>query len=421
MKLTNEVFKYDFWNETRVWRITLKILYISTSFLEPNKGATIYTDLAEALNEAGHDITVAVNEQARNKKRTEMKKERGFDVLRIVTGNYYDVGFIEKGITTLKIPFLMGKGIAKYLGNKRFDMILFESPPVTNAGLIAWAKKKFQCPAYLMLKDIFPQNAVDLGIMKPKGLVYHYFKWKERNLYQTANYIGCMSSANKQYIIEHNPWLDPNKVELFPNTKKLNYDIESDGHTIRKKFGILEESYIFLFGGNMGKPQYVDLLCYAIKACKDEEGIFFIFVGRGAERYKLEQTIRENDIGNALLIENLPRDEYEQIIREINVGLIVLDPRFTIPNYPSRILSYMEYAKPVLAATDKITDIKDLINEAQCGEWVWSADINAFIDKIKEMSRQPDIAHKGENGRKYLENNLQVGHSVAILECHFKK
>lgn len=399
----------------------MKILYISSSFLEPNKGATIYNDLAEALNEAGHDITVAVNEQLRNKKSTEMKKERGFDVLRIVTGNYYDVGFIEKGITTLKVPFLMRKGIEKYLGNKRFDMILFESPPVTNAAFIAWAKKKFECPAYLMLKDIFPQNAVDLGIMKRNGLLYHYFKSKEKKLYQTANYIGCMSPANKRYIIEHNSWIDPNKVELFPNTKKLNYDIESNKHTIRKKFGIPEESYIFLFGGNMGKPQYVDLLCDAIKACKDEKGIFFLLVGRGTDRYKLEQIIKENDIQNALLIENLPRDEYEQITRESDAGLIVLDPRFTIPNYPSRILSYMEYAKPVLAATDKITDIKDLINEAQCGEWVWSADFNAFIDKIKEMSGRPDIADKGENGHKYLENNFQVGHSVAILECHFKK
>lgn len=398
----------------------MNILYISTSFLEPNKGATIYTDLAEALNEAGHDITVAVNEQKRNKKSTEMKKERGFDVIRIVTGNYYDVGFIEKGITTLKIPFLMQKGIEKYLGNKRFDLILFESPPVTNAGLIAWAKNKFDCPAYLMLKDIFPQNAVDLGIMKRNGILYHYFKSKEKNLYQTADYIGCMSPANKQYIVEHNSWLDPNKVELFPNTKRLNSNIKSDKNKIRKKFGIPKESFIFLFGGNMGKPQYIELLCDAIKACKDEKGIFFLFVGRGTDRYKLEQTIKVNEIRNALLIENLPRDEYEQITREIDAGLIVLDPRFTMPNYPSRILSYMEYTKPVLAATDKITDIKELINETQCGEWVWSADLKAFIDKIKEMSRQPDIADKGENGRKYLENNFQVGHSVEILERHFK-
>ena len=124
----------------------MRILYIATSFPEPNKGATIYTDLAEALHEAGHEITVAVSEQARNLSQTQMKKERGFDVLRVVTGNYYDVGLIEKGITTLRNPTLMKKGISQYLSDRKFDFILYEAPPVTNASLVSWAKIKFQCP-----------------------------------------------------------------------------------------------------------------------------------------------------------------------------------------------------------------------------------------------------------------------------------
>jgi len=393
----------------------VRILYISTSFPEPNKGATIYTDLAEVLHESGHEITVAVSEQAKNKKVTGIKLERGFKVLRIATGNYYDVGLIEKGITTLRIPILMKKGISKYLGDCEFDMILFEAPPVTNAGLVAWAKKKFNCPAYLMLKDILPQNAVDIGIMKNKGLIYRYFTVKERKLYETADYIGCMSKANIEYIIRNNPWLDPNKVELFPNTKKIVSEIPDIKGEMRKRYNIPENSCVFLFGGNMGKPQYVELLCEAVKSCKNNNNIFFLFVGRGTERYKIEHTIKEFHIKNALVIENLPRDEYEQITRECDVGLVILDPRFTIPNYPSRILSYMEYAKPVLAATDKVSDIKELISEADCGEWVWSGDTEGFIEKIKEMAASNDLSVKGYNGRKYLEKHFRIEDSVEIL------
>lgn len=398
----------------------MRVLYIATSFPEPTKGATIYTDLAEALHEDGHEITVAVSEQARNKQHTEMKKERGFDVLRIVTGNYYDVGFIEKGITTLKIPVLMRQGIKKYLGDRTFDLILFEAPPVTNAGLVAWAKKQFNCPAYLMLKDIFPQNALDLGIIKRDGLIFRYFTAKEKKLYKTADKIGCMSLANKQYIIDHNSWLNPDKVNIFPNTKKLTDDIDPDGFPLREQYDIPKEACVFLFGGNMGRPQCIDFLCEAIKECKDEVGMYFLFVGRGTDRYKLVQTIKENDIKNAFVIENLPRNEYEQITKECDVGLIVLDPRFTIPNYPSRILSYMEYAKPVLAVTDKVTDIKELIEEAQCGEWVWSGDIDGFVDKVKEMAKSERLAALGANGRKYLEDMFDVKRSVEILETTMK-
>lgn len=397
----------------------MKILYIATSFPEPDKGSTIYTDLAEALHEAGHEITVVVSEEIKNLTHTQMRKERGFDVLRIVTGNYYDVGFIEKGITTLKIPIIMKRGISKFLKSKEYDFILFESPPVTNASLVKWAKQKFNCPSYLMLKDIFPQNAVDLGVIRKDGIIYKYFKRKEKRLYQVADIIGCMSEANKQYIINHNSWLNQDKVEIFPNTKKIkgkNYYVKKE---FRKKNFIPDDACVFLFGGNMGKPQYIDLLCEAILELKDEEKIYFIFVGRGTERYKLENTIKKHNIKNAMIMGNLPRDEYEQILCECDVGLIILDPRFTIPNFPSRILSYMEYAKPILAATDNVSDIKKLIEDANCGEWVWSGDKAVFINKIMQMSRNYDLTTKGKNGLKFFEKNFTVEKSVEILEKHF--
>lgn len=397
----------------------MRVLYIATSFPEPNKGATIYNDLAEALHEAGHNIVVVVSEQPRYILKTTMKYERGFEVLRIVTGNYYDVGLFEKGITTLKIPLLMKRGIKKYFNDRKFDFILFESPPVTNASLVSWAKKKFDCPSYLMLKDIFPQNAVDIGIMKKNGFLFKYFSGKEHRLYESADIIGCMSGANKEYILRHNSWINDEKVELFPNTKKITADYLTDRWMIRDKYSIHKDACLFLFGGNMGKPQHIDLLCEVIEECKGYKGIYFLFVGRGTERYKLEQTIKNKEVTNARVIENLPRDEYEQITKECNVGFIILDPRFTIPNYPSRILSYMEYAKPILAATDKVTDLKELITEVQCGEWVWSGDKDAFVEKILKMAKDVDLTQKGIRGRKYLEMNFDISNSVKILENHF--
>lgn len=399
----------------------MRILYIATSFPEPSKGASIYTDLAEALHESGHEITVAVSEQPKNLSQTSIKKERGFDVLRIVTGNYYDVNLIEKGITTLLIPIMMRQGISKYLGNKEFDFILYEAPPVTNANLVTWAKKKFNCPSYLMLKDIFPQNAVDIGMMKKNGLLYKFFLNKEKQLYDSASVIGCMSEENRKYILEHNPFINPNKVELFPNTKKLTDNYIPEEYTMRQQYSIPKDACVFLFGGNMGKPQYVDLLCEAMVECKDDKSVFFLFVGRGTERYKLEKTIEVNHIENALLLENLPRDTYEQITKECDVGLIVLHPDFTIPNYPSRILSYLEYSKPVLAATDKATDIKEFIEEIDCGEWTWSGDLDSFVEKIKKMANSKNLSVRGMKGREYIENNLTVSQSVSLLEKYFNK
>ncbi|SDD99150.1 Glycosyltransferase involved in cell wall bisynthesis [Bhargavaea beijingensis] len=398
----------------------MKVLYIATSFPEPQKGATIYTDLAEALHGAGHEITVVVSEQKRNKEKTELGNERGFEVLRVVTGNYYDVSLIEKGITSLRMPLVMKKEMKRHLQNRKFDFILFESPPVTNASLVAWAKRHFNCPAYLMLKDIFPQNAADLGIMKKSSPIYTFFSKKEKALYRTADWIGVMSEANRNFILANNESIDPKKVEIFPNTKKVQDIMVAETNLVmREKLGIPKQATVFLFGGNMGRPQYIELLCEAVKECKEEQDIFFLFIGRGTDRYRLDNVIKEHEIKNALLLENLPRDKFEQITREIDVGLIILDSRFTIPNYPSRILSYMEYGKPVLAATDRVTDIKELIEDANCGEWVWSGDSKAFIESIRKMSANESLSSQGQNGRKYLEQSFTVERSVKILEKHF--
>lgn len=401
----------------------MKILYIATSFPKESKGATIYTDLAEAIHQKGHEITVAVSEQKRNQQKTTLETERGFKVLRAVVGDYYDVNFIKKGIVTILLPFIMKKEIKKNLGKEQFDMVLFETPPITNAGVVAWAKKHFKCKSYLMLKDIFPQNGVDLGILGSGLLgkvIFNYFKFKEKFLYKTADIIGCMSEGNKKYLLEHNPEIPEQKVEIFPNAKKITEDYQCEDFSVRQKLGIPEDACVFLFGGNMGKPQYVEILAAAAKEFKNDNNVFFVFVGRGTEKHIIAQTIENNDIKNAILLDNLPREEYEQITKESDVGLITLDPRFTIPNFPSRILSYMDYAKPVLAATDTVTDMKELIKIADCGEWVCSEKQEAFFEKIKAFSADKDkCIRQGENGRKYMKENFTVERCVEILEKQF--
>jgi len=399
----------------------MKILYIATSFPEPEKGATIYTDLAEELYNDGHQITVVVSEQTRNLSHNRLKKERGVDVLRVVVGNYYDVNFIAKGIVMVLLPFRMKRGISKFFKNKNFDLILFEAPPVTNAGIVSWAKKKFGCSSFLMMKDIFPQNAVDLGLMKKKSIIYNYFKKKEKDLYHSADIIGCMSKANRNYILKHNKELDSDNIVLFPNTKRVinktvDDELLSDNSTLREKYEIPLNACVFLFGGNMGRPQYIDLLVDAIVNLREDKAIYFMFVGRGTDRHLLEEAIVSHNIKNAKVVPNLPRDEYEKITELADVGIIVLDPRFTIPNYPSRILSYMEYAKPVLAATDMATDIRETINDAKCGRWIHSKDHDGFIEQIRAMASSDNLKELGMNGRTYLEEQFSIKDSVKFFE-----
>lgn len=397
-----------------------RILYLSTAFPKEEESATIYTDLAEALTEQGYKVTVVATEEKRNGSKTELKKERGCRVLRVVTGNHYNVGLIEKGMTYILLEYQLRFAIRKFLGREKYDLILFSAPPVTMTSVVAYAKKIYKAESFLMMKDIFPQNAVDLGMMKKNGLIYKYFRHKEKRMYKVSDYIGCMSEQNRKYLIKHNSGLK-NKCVYFPNTKKINYQLERiDRKKIRTEFSLPQDSVIFVFGGNMGKPQGVEFLCKAIKKMKDRKDAFFVLVGRGTEKELIKRKL--DGCQNVIILDNMERQKYEHLIRACDVGIVSLNYNFTIPNYPSRILSYMEYAMPVIAATDRNTDFKDLVEEqAQCGVWCASDDITGFIAGVDELLSDPvERNQKGMNGRKYLEKYFQVEKSVELLEKYTK-
>ena len=282
-----------------------KIIYISTAFPKENEGATIYTDLAEKLVSSGHQVTVVATEEKGKGAKTEMVNEYGCRVLRVVCGRHYNVGVLEKGITYLRLEYQLKKAIKHYLGKEKFDLILFAAPPVTLTSVVAFLKHKFNAKAFLMMKDIFPQNAVDLKIMKKNGLIYHYFRNKEKRMYKVADCIGCMSEMNIQYITKHNPYVKE-KCIYFPNTKKISWQLEEvDKNKIRKIYGLPAEAVVFIFGGNMGIPQGMEFLCKGIKRLSYEKNVFFVLVGRGTEKKVIRDCLGEQK--NVLILEDLKR------------------------------------------------------------------------------------------------------------------
>jgi len=134
-----------------------------------------------------------------------------------------------------------------------------------------------------------------------------------------------------------------------------------------------------------------------------------------------EHLIQNKKLLNAKIIKTLSKDGYDQLLRCCDVGLIFLDHRFTIPNYPSRLTAYMESAMPILAATDVNTDIKDVLREVECGMWAESGDLTNFKRLINELANDKIMRKKmGFNGRKYLEKNYTVSRGYEIITAHFK-
>lgn len=394
----------------------MNILYISISFPRENEGNNIYTDLAEELTKK-HKLTVVVAEQSNNIGKTKLTKERGFEVLRVRTGNMFNVNLIEKAISYITMQRKLKKAIKKYLSKEKYDVILFMAPPVTIGSVVKYAMKKYNAISYLMQKDIFPQNSLDLGLMSKKNPAYYYFKYKEKNMYKIATKIGCMSQGNIEYLLQNNKKLSKDKLELFPNTITLR-EFSNNKNIIRQKYNIPEGKVLALYGGNFGKPQGIDFIIKILDEYKNDKRVEFFFSGKGTEKKKLYKHIEEHNIRNVIMIDYLPKEEYNDILKEADIGLIFLDYRFTIPNIPSRTLAYLEYSIPIMAATDKNTDYKEiLVNQAESGLWCESNNIEEFKKQFDYLiTHEKERIKMGQNGRKYLEEELTTKKSVQILE-----
>ncbi len=399
----------------------MNILFLTLMPIKSIDNRDIYCDLMREFIRLGHHLTIVSPLERRYGKPTSFVKGHEFDLLQVKTFNIQKTNNIEKGIGTIAIEYQYLIAIKKYLVGIKIDLVIYSTPPITFGKVIDFIKRKDAAKAYLLLKDIFPQNAVDIALIKKDGLIHRFFRKKEVKLYELSDYIGCMSPANVEYVLKNNK-ISSGKVELCPNSiEPRNYEFsEIEILRLKEKYNIPSESCVFIYGGNLGKPQGLDFLIKVLDSNRDKTDCFFVIVGSGTEKPILDIWFDENCPQNAVLLENLPKSDFDILMGICDVGLIFLDPRFSIPNYPSRLLSYMETRKPVLIASDKSTDVGQIAESNKYGFWCESGDLQSFNNYVEILSKnEKKRIEMGGNAYGFLLENYVVQKSAAIILKHF--
>ena len=314
--------------------------------------------------------------------------------------------------------------IREAVPNVKFDLILYATPPITICRLVEKIKKRDNAFAYLLLKDIWPQGPIDLGALSTsgvKGLITKYFQKKEHEIYKVSDFIGCMSPKNCEYIIKHSG-VDKNIVEICPNSIRIREYMPTDKDGIRTKIGIPRDKLVFVYGGNLGVPQGVDFIIRCLEENERSLRNYILIIGAGTEYDRLNDWFEKHMPRNSKLIQYLPQDEYNEVVKACDVGLIFLDHRFSIPNFPSRLLSYMEAKLPILAATDPNTDVGNVIEEGGFGYWCESDTdkVESFTGLMQEFSDEDRRRKMGENAYRFLTDNYSVTDAYKTIMEHLK-
>lgn len=396
----------------------MNVVYLTFSSNINLDSGGVHIDLVKEFRNQGHNVYVVCPLERRLRKRTYLEKIGNIIVLRTWTLNLKDTNLIEKGLGTLLVEYQFKKAIKKFFSDIQFDLILYSTPPITFPNVIKYLKRRNpQAVSYLLLKDIFPQNAVDLQMMSKGSLIYKAFRRKEKNLYRASDFIGCMSPANVQYLLRHNPEINPQKVEIAPNSLMNIELLGFEKNEILHKYGLPLDKPIFIYGGNLGKPQGIDFLIKCLDANRERRDCFFVIIGGGTELEKLKQWYEQFRPSNCKVFDEISKLDYDFLVRACNVGLIFLNHNFTIPNYPARLLSYLQFKLPIIAATDINSDVGKIAKDNGYGFWCESNSTEAFTRCVDDMMAS-DMKEMGEKGFQFYLNNYQTINTYNVIAKH---
>ena len=390
-----------------------RVLYLSSKYIPDAKG-NIHVDLVDTFLQHGHEVTVITPVERKYHQATSVEHKGAFTLIRARSLNFLGaVSLLEKGVATMLFGYWYRFIIKKYLrGQDAFDLVICATLPITYAPVMDYFHQKHDSFVYLLHKDFFPQNAVDLGILKKKSLIYKTFRHIEQGLYRRSDSIGVISPKNVEFILENNTFLSEKQVEVCPNgTEPTPWEdiaaMKSQRDEIRAKYGIPTDRAVFVNGGTISRAPNIEFILEVVRRAKECPQAYFLFVGRGQAFARLQQAAESTATDNVKILSYLPKVDYDTLLAACDAGMVFLDGRFTVANIPSKTLSHMNMAQPIVSATDTYTDYRELLEKNALGLWSSADDVETFLANINKLAASPELCQTyGENARRYLEKEF---------------
>jgi len=360
----------------------VKVAIITDSFPPLiNSGAIQIRDLSLEFVRQGHEVLV-ITPSSEIKNSFLMSEMDKVQILMLKAPKIKNISYFRRVIGEFIMPFIMIHQIkCNALIDNDLDGIVTYAPSIFFGPLTNMLKIENKCKSYLILRDIFPQWAVDVGLLHNYGLPYFFFKIVERYFYSTADIIGVQTPANLKYF-DQNLIYRKGCLEVLQNwlavsnPKKCSIEIEKT---------ILKGRIIFVYAGNMGDAQGLSVFINLADSLSPQKKIGFLFVGRGNAVESLRHSVKEKALDNFLIYDEIEPQEIQALYQQCDVGIISLDKRHKTHNIPGKFLSYMQAGLPVLAAINYGNDLEKIITNYKVGCVSTNHSVSALKKLLEEL------------------------------------
>lgn len=337
-------------------------------------GAVQLRDLTREFARQGHSLCVLLP-VADQREPWKLEEFGGAQVLRLKAPRTKDIGYVRRTLAELVMPFAMLRNLRKSPHAKEhWDGVVWYAPSIFHGPLVRALKKSSRCKSYLVIRDIFPEWAVDMGLMG-RGLPYRFFDAVARYQYSVADVIGVQTPGNQRYF---DRWMGQPGRELEVLQNWLDKPAKSRC-SIRVDETALAGRKVFVYAGNMGVAQGMDILLDLAERLRSRPDVGFLFVGRGSDSARLRVTAQSRQLDNVVFFDEIDPDEIPDLYAQCDAGIVALDPRHKSHNIPGKFLTYMQSGLPVLANINAGNDLAQMIRDEQVGQVCETNHVNELL------------------------------------------
>lgn len=353
-------------------------------------GAVQLRDLSREFVRQGHHVTVMLPADDLNSP-WQLEDYGGVQVLRLQAPRTKGVGYMRRTLAELLMPFAMKRNLQKSpLAAQKWDGVVWYSPSIFHGPLTNFLKRRNGCKSYLILRDIFPQWALDMGLMR-RGLPYLFFAKVAEYQYSVADIIGVQTPGNLVYF---NSWKQKPQRQLEVLQNWLAKPDILPRCTIRIDETPLIGRRIFVYAGNLGVAQGMDIILDLAAKFLPRDDVGFLFVGRGSEVVRLRAAANKRGLTNLVFFDEIHPDEISDLYAQCDVGLVALDSRHKSHNIPGKFLTYIQNGLPVLANVNSGNDLAPLIREEGVGQVCETNNLEELYSLAQKLLDQASQAER---------------------------
>ncbi|MBQ7393642.1 MAG: glycosyltransferase family 4 protein [Lentisphaeria bacterium] len=380
----------------------MKILLLFDDDLKSAKSAPVMMrQLCMAYKALGHEPVLMVPDCEQKDVCCETVVDGGFKIIKFRSGRLKNIGFIKRAVNESLLSYNVLRAWKHFRKEQKFDMIAAYSPTIFWGIAVRRMKRYWKCPAYLILRDLFPQWTLDSGLLHRYSPAYWYFKFFESLNYSAYERIGVQTEGNLKYFERRR---ERGKVEVLNN-----WFIAPPAATLvsyKEKYG-LKGKIVFFYGGNIGFAQDMMNIVRLAENMLPYSQAHFLLVGKGDEWNLVEEERKRRKLTNLTLLPACSQDEYWSILNEMDIGIFTLNSQHTTQNVPGKLLGYMAFNKPIVGSINSGNDLLELWERNRAGLLSVNPDDQEFLKNAVSLLQSESLCKElGENAGKLLQEQF---------------